>query len=125
MGAKAGMTRNPDSTREVERVDIHRSSTVIVIREIAAEVAILGSHNSVTIATVPRGFLGTLTVEGVRNRVRLERNTHLVEVLGTDNSVTVAKGITVERLRIQGEEVRWTAGKKDLGDRGTEDGSGI
>lgn len=123
MGAKAGITRNGESSREVERMDIRVCSAVLVIRESAAEIAILGSHNTITISQIASGFLGTLTVEGASNCVRLERDTHLVDILGTDNAVTVTKGVTVQRMRLQGEEVRWTTGKKDLGERGTEDGS--
>ncbi len=122
MGAKAGKSKQVQREREVERMDIRSNSAVLSIRDRVAEISILGSHNRITIHPVSCSFLHSLTVEGTSNSVRLERSTHLVDILGTDNSVTVAKGVAVERMRIQGDEVRWVAGKKDIEERGTEDG---
>ena len=111
------------SMKQLESLDIVRGNRAVVcISEEVGDISILGSYNRITIAPVPHCYLHSLTVEGVSNRVRLERNTYLVEILGTDNSVTVAKGVAVERMRIQGEEVRWTSGKKDREEQGTEDG---
>lgn len=122
MGAKAGKPKQIQMEREVERMDIRSNSTVLSIHDRAAEISILGSHNRITIHPVSDSSLHSLTVEGSSNTVRLERSTHLVDILGADNSVTVAKGTAVERMRIQGEVVRWVAGKKDMEERGTEDG---
>lgn len=111
MGAKAGKTSTPLKPIREDTLDLDKSHTVLHVYKDLVAVHVSSSHSQVTIHSLAESSLESLTVRGVSNRVRLERNAVLVDILGTDNTVVLAKGVKVKRLQIQGKEMG--PGKKD------------